>query len=154
MNENTTRLIHFFVSQFRTHNTLSALFYELSKGELRSMKQEISSGKMPRNKLTDLVLALLHTVATPCHRRCSHHDGRCHYRMVIAPASPPPPPPSITPHCRMLEWPPFPSPDRLAIDVSYATPQVHGIVNVALHREYSPGIIFIFFQGGKNLYHV
>jgi hypothetical protein len=41
-----------------------------------------------------------------------------------------------------------------AIDVSYAALQVHRIVNVALHREYSPGIIFIFSQGRKNLYDV
>jgi hypothetical protein len=40
------------------------------------------------------------------------------------------------------------------IDVSYAALQVHKIVNVALHREYSPGIIFIFSQGRKYLYHV
>jgi hypothetical protein len=33
----------------------------------------------------------------------------------------------------------------MLIDVSYATPQAHRIVNVALHREYSPGIVFIFF---------
>jgi hypothetical protein len=32
----------------------------------------------------------------------------------------------------------------LIVDVSYAAPQAHGIVNVALHREYSPGIVFIF----------
>jgi hypothetical protein len=35
------------------------------------------------------------------------------------------------------------------VDVSYAAPQAHGIVNVALHREYSPGIVFIFSQGGR-----
>jgi hypothetical protein len=40
------------------------------------------------------------------------------------------------------------------VDVSYAAPQAHEIVNVALHREYSPGIIFIFSQGRKDLYHV
>jgi hypothetical protein len=40
------------------------------------------------------------------------------------------------------------------VDVLYATPQAHGIVNVALHREYSPGTVFIFFQGRKDLYHV
>jgi hypothetical protein len=40
------------------------------------------------------------------------------------------------------------------VDVSYVAPQVHKIVNVALHREYSPGIEFIFFQGRKDLYHV
>jgi hypothetical protein len=43
---------------------------------------------------------------------------------------------------------------RWAIDVSYAALQAHGMVNVALHREYSPGIIFIFSQGRKYLYHV
>jgi hypothetical protein len=37
---------------------------------------------------------------------------------------------------------------------SYAAPQAHGIVNVALHREYSLGIIFIFSQGRKDLCHV
>jgi hypothetical protein len=42
----------------------------------------------------------------------------------------------------------------VVVDVSYAAPQVHGIVNVALHHEYSPGIIFIFSQGRKDLYHV
>jgi hypothetical protein len=31
------------------------------------------------------------------------------------------------------------------VDVSYVSPQAHGIVNVALHREYSPRIVFIFF---------
>jgi hypothetical protein len=41
-----------------------------------------------------------------------------------------------------------------SVDVSYAAPQAHGIVNVALHREYSPGIVFIFSQGRKDLYHV
>jgi hypothetical protein len=42
----------------------------------------------------------------------------------------------------------------VTVDVSYATPQAHGIVNVAHHREYSPGIVFIFSQGRKDLYHV
>jgi hypothetical protein len=42
----------------------------------------------------------------------------------------------------------------VGVDVSYAAPQEHEIVNVALHREYSPGIIFIFSQGGNDLYHV
>jgi hypothetical protein len=36
-----------------------------------------------------------------------------------------------------------------SVDVSYAAPQAHGIVNVALHREYSLGIIFTFSQGGR-----
>jgi hypothetical protein len=39
-------------------------------------------------------------------------------------------------------------------DVSYAAPQAHGIINIALHREYSPGTVFIFFQGRKGLYHI
>jgi hypothetical protein len=43
---------------------------------------------------------------------------------------------------------------EVILDVSYAAPQAHGIVNVALHREYSPGIVFIFSQGRKDLYHV
>jgi hypothetical protein len=43
---------------------------------------------------------------------------------------------------------------QLAVDVSYAAPQAHEIVNVALHREYSQSIIFIFSQGRKYLYHV
>jgi hypothetical protein len=30
------------------------------------------------------------------------------------------------------------------VDISYAALQVHGIVNVALHLECSPGIVFIF----------
>jgi hypothetical protein len=42
----------------------------------------------------------------------------------------------------------------MLVDVSYAAPQAHEIVNVELHREYSPGIIFIFFQGSNDLYHV
>jgi hypothetical protein len=35
----------------------------------------------------------------------------------------------------------------MLVDISYAASQVHGIINVALHREYSPDIVFIFFQG-------
>jgi hypothetical protein len=40
------------------------------------------------------------------------------------------------------------------VDVSYAALQAHRIVNVALYREYSPGIVFIFSQRRKDLYHV
>jgi superfamily II RNA helicase len=40
------------------------------------------------------------------------------------------------------------------VDVSYAAPQAHEIVNVALQQEYSPDIVFIFSQGRKYLYHV
>jgi hypothetical protein len=32
----------------------------------------------------------------------------------------------------------------MIVDVSYAAPQAHKIVNVALYWEYSLGIIFIF----------
>jgi hypothetical protein len=42
----------------------------------------------------------------------------------------------------------------MVVDIFYATSQVHGIVNVALHQEYSPCIVFIFSQGRKDLYHV
>jgi hypothetical protein len=42
----------------------------------------------------------------------------------------------------------------LTVDISYAAPQAHGIVNVAFHWGYSAGIIFIFSQGRKDLYHV
>jgi hypothetical protein len=31
----------------------------------------------------------------------------------------------------------------MLVDVSYAAPQEQGIVNVALHQEYSTGIVFI-----------
>jgi hypothetical protein len=40
------------------------------------------------------------------------------------------------------------------VDVSYADSQAHRIINVALHREYPPGIVFIFFQWSNDLYHV
>jgi hypothetical protein len=40
------------------------------------------------------------------------------------------------------------------VGISYAASQAHIIVNVALHQEYSPGIVFIFSQGRKDLYHV
>jgi hypothetical protein len=43
---------------------------------------------------------------------------------------------------------------EMLVDVSYAAPQVYEIVNVALQWEYARGIIFIFSQGRKNLYHV
>jgi hypothetical protein len=42
----------------------------------------------------------------------------------------------------------------VVIDVSYVAPQAHGIINVALHMEYSLGTVFIFSQGRKDLYHV
>jgi hypothetical protein len=43
---------------------------------------------------------------------------------------------------------------EMLIAVFYAAPQVHRIVNVAFHRVYSLGIVFIFYQVGKDLYHV
>jgi hypothetical protein len=42
----------------------------------------------------------------------------------------------------------------MTIDVSYVALQMHGIVNVELHQEYSLGIVFIFSHGRKYLYHV
>jgi hypothetical protein len=42
----------------------------------------------------------------------------------------------------------------MLVDDSYAALQAHRIVNVALHSEYSLGIVFIFSQGRKDLYHV
>jgi hypothetical protein len=42
----------------------------------------------------------------------------------------------------------------MVVDVSYVAPEAHGIINVALHQEYFPNIVFIFCQGRKNLYHV
>jgi hypothetical protein len=46
------------------------------------------------------------------------------------------------------------TPMLVSVDVSYVAPQVHRIVNVPLHREYSLGIIFIFSQGMMDLYHI
>jgi hypothetical protein len=56
---------------------------------------------MPGHGLTDLVLALLHAVAAPCHRH-----------QIVAPAPPLQPPTSATPHRRVLES--SPSPERSA----------------------------------------
>jgi hypothetical protein len=43
---------------------------------------------------------------------------------------------------------------NVGVDISYVAPQAHGIVSVALHQEHSLGILFIFSQGRKDLYHV
>jgi hypothetical protein len=43
---------------------------------------------------------------------------------------------------------------EMLVDVSYVAPQAQEIMNVALYQEYSPGIVFIFSQGRKYLYHV
>jgi hypothetical protein len=55
--------------------------------------------------------------------------------------------------CTLICYGPAYPKRRLAVDASYAAPQAHGIVNVALHLEYSPGIIFMFSQWRKYLYH-
>jgi hypothetical protein len=34
---------------------------------------------------------------------------------------------------------------EMLVDISYAALQAHGLVNIALHQEYSSGIVFIFF---------
>jgi hypothetical protein len=38
----------------------------------------------------------------------------------------------------------------MLVDISYAALQVHGIVNVALHRGYSSGTVFFNPKGGSN----
>jgi hypothetical protein len=38
---------------------------------------------------------------------------------------------------------------EMLVDVSYAALQAHKIVNVGLHQEYSPGIVFIFSKRGR-----
>jgi hypothetical protein len=40
--------------------------------------------------------------------------------------------------------------DFVHVDISYVASQAHKIVNVALHRDYSPGIVFIFSKGGST----
>jgi hypothetical protein len=42
---------------------------------------------------------------------------------------------------KFMTWVASPS-----VDASHAAPQAHGIINIALHREYSPCIVFIFFS--------
>jgi hypothetical protein len=43
---------------------------------------------------------------------------------------------------------------EILVYVSGAALQAYRIVNVALHQDYSPGIVFIFSHGRKYLYHV
>jgi hypothetical protein len=43
---------------------------------------------------------------------------------------------------------------EMLVDVSFTALQAYGIINVALHREYSSGIVFIFSNGRNDLYHV
>jgi hypothetical protein len=69
---------------------------------------------MPGHGLTDLVLALLHAVAAPHHRRHGHRGGRRYRRQILALAPPLQPSSSATPHRRVLERPrPLPLNDRL-----------------------------------------
>jgi hypothetical protein len=39
----------------------------------------------------------------------------------------------------------------MCVDVSYTAPQANEIINVALHREYSSGIVFIFSLSNINI---
>jgi hypothetical protein len=94
---------------------LSTMLYECSKREQRSAtKNKIKSGKIPINGLTDVILALLHAVAAPCHCHRGRHGGRCHRRLVLTPAPPHQPPPSAALHHHVLERPrPLPLTGRL-----------------------------------------
>jgi hypothetical protein len=103
-----------FCISFSTHNTLYALLYERSKREQRSAtkKNKTKLGKMSSNGLTNVILALLHKVATPCRRRRCRRGGQGHRRPILDPAPPHQPPPLAVPHRCVLERPPSPSPDR------------------------------------------
>jgi hypothetical protein len=43
---------------------------------------------------------------------------------------------------------------EMLVDISYAAPQAHRIVNITLHQEYPIGIVFIFSKVRKYLYDV
>jgi hypothetical protein len=58
-------------------NMLSALLYEST--ERVNQEKTKNSGKMPCSDLTELILALLHKVVGPRHRRRSRRGGRCHH---------------------------------------------------------------------------
>jgi hypothetical protein len=104
-----TRLNDFFVSQFYSRNTLSALVYKRFKQERRDRRRRLS-GKMSRQDLINLIVTPLHSVAGPCHLHRGRRGGRCHRRPVLA-SAPPQPLPSAIPHHRVLEQPPSPSLD-------------------------------------------
>jgi hypothetical protein len=91
-----------------THNMLSNTALQTFGGKNRERsKQEL--GKMTNRALTDLIVALLHEVAGPCHSR---RGGQCHCCTVAAPASPPSPSPSAVPHRWVFEQPSSPFPDQ------------------------------------------
>jgi hypothetical protein len=74
MNENTVDQI--------TSLSLSFLLITCYQHCSTSVQREIDEerfGKMSGG-LTDLVLALIHAVAAPCHRRHGRHGGRCNHR--------------------------------------------------------------------------
>jgi hypothetical protein len=99
-------------------NTLSALLYESTK---RANQEKIkNSSKMPSSDLTDLILALLHRVAGPRHRRAA------------ATPAPPLPSPSASPRSRVLEWPrPLPLTGRLTDRRNHRTPMpLRGVIGV------------------------
>jgi hypothetical protein len=98
------------VSKISTHNTLSSLSHQKQREITRDSQDQ--AVRMPRMDLTDLIVALLHCVAAPCHRRRGCRGGRCHRRP--APAPPQTLMASATPNPRVLERPPSPSPDRSA----------------------------------------
>jgi hypothetical protein len=77
----------------------------------RDIEGDQDSVRMPSRELTNLILALLHSVVGSRHRYHGRRGGRRHRRTVLAPA-PPPSPPSTVPHCRVLERLLSPSPDR------------------------------------------
>jgi hypothetical protein len=76
----------------------------------KKKEKQIHKGKMSSVNLTDLVVALLHQVAGPCHRHRGRHSGWCHRHQAPAP-----PPSALAPsNPRVLERTPSPSSDRLA----------------------------------------
>jgi hypothetical protein len=83
------------------------------------------------------------------------HEQRTKHREAVG-ASSSSQAPSAYPKQLTKRWTPSTLCEESSLedDASYAAPQAHGIVNVALHREYPLGIVFIFSQGRKYLYHV
>jgi hypothetical protein len=79
------------------------------KEKAKNREQQIHKGKIPSANLTDMVVALLHQVASPRHRCHGRHGGRHHRCQAPAPT-----PSTSTPsNPRFLERPLSPSLDRL-----------------------------------------